>query len=272
MIFDGHIHTPFCPHGTTDTFEMYIEKALSLGLKGITFTEHAPLPEGFEDPTPLKDSAMNLKDLSSYFETIEYLKEKYKKKIAIHAGLEVDYLIGFEEETKAFLNNWGKHLDDAILSVHFLPLNNQYYCLDYSEETFAEMIEKVGSAENIYRLYFSIVKKSIHADLGSYKPKRIGHITLVHKFKKQFPVSNYFEEQLIDLLTEIKAANYQLDYNGAGFVKPLCGDSYPSAWIVNEALKRKIPLIYGSDAHSAKGLGQGYNKLYLPHFAARPNL
>ena len=41
---DGHIHTPFCPHGTKDSFEEYIEKALSLGFKEISFTEHAPLP------------------------------------------------------------------------------------------------------------------------------------------------------------------------------------------------------------------------------------
>ena len=25
---DGHIHTPFCPHGSTDSFEQYIEKAI----------------------------------------------------------------------------------------------------------------------------------------------------------------------------------------------------------------------------------------------------
>jgi histidinol-phosphatase (PHP family) len=272
MNFDGHIHTPFCPHGTSDSFETYIEAALSLGLKGLTFTEHAPLPTGFKDTTPLKDSAMNEKDLPAYFEKIEYLKQKYKQKIIIHAGLEVDYIAGFENETKAFLNNWGKYLDDAILSVHFLLLNNQYYCLDYSEETFAEMIKEVGTTEKIYQAYFSTVQKSITANLGLYKPKRIGHLTLVHKFKKQFPLSNHFEEPIIDILEEIKARNYELDYNGAGFVKPLCGDSYPSAWIVNEAVKRKIPLIYGSDAHSAKGLGQGYSQLYLPNFTTTPSL
>ena len=30
---DGHIHTPFCPHGTKDTFEEYIEKALYRDLR-----------------------------------------------------------------------------------------------------------------------------------------------------------------------------------------------------------------------------------------------
>ena len=44
----------------TIPFEEYIEKALSLGIKEISFTEHAPLPEGFMDTTPEKDSAMDI--------------------------------------------------------------------------------------------------------------------------------------------------------------------------------------------------------------------
>ena len=56
---DGHIHTPYCPHGTNDTFHDYVETALGLGFEEITFTEHAPLPKGFNDPTPAKDSGMD---------------------------------------------------------------------------------------------------------------------------------------------------------------------------------------------------------------------
>jgi histidinol-phosphatase (PHP family) len=62
-------------------------------------------------------------------------------------------------------------------------------------------------------------------------------------------------------LDNIADKGYELDYNGAGFTKPLCLDSYPPASIALEAHKRKIPLVYGSDAHSAKGLMQGYLKL-----------
>jgi len=43
MIADGHIHTPFCPHGTADTFEQYIEWFLEHQVDEISFTEHAPL-------------------------------------------------------------------------------------------------------------------------------------------------------------------------------------------------------------------------------------
>ena len=42
---DGHIHSPFCPHGTDDSLESYVEEALKQGLVEMSFTEHMPLPE-----------------------------------------------------------------------------------------------------------------------------------------------------------------------------------------------------------------------------------
>lgn len=33
---DGHIHTPYCPHGTDDSFEEYVQKAIQVGLDEIS--------------------------------------------------------------------------------------------------------------------------------------------------------------------------------------------------------------------------------------------
>src|SRR5690606_30054407 len=118
--FDGHVHTPFCPHGSDDPIDAYIERGIQLNLQGITFTEHAPLPPNFTDPVPEQDSAMRLENMEMYIETLTRLKSKYKNEIDIRIGLEVDYIAGYEEETRQFLATWGKYLDDAILSVHFL--------------------------------------------------------------------------------------------------------------------------------------------------------
>lgn len=261
--YDGHVHTPFCPHGTSDPFEAYIERAIKLGLHGLTFTEHAPLPSSFVDPTPEQDSGMNIRDMETYIETLTNLKKKYESQLTIHIGLEVDYIEGYEGETRAFLAKWGKYLDDAILSVHFLRFQNDYYCLDFSPEMFAQIIEKAGSLDAVYESYFHAVKQSILADLGEYKPTRIGHMTLVRKFQKQFPYEKTNKTAIMELLDLIKVKAYELDYNGAGLTKPLCKEAYPSGWIINEAVKRGIPFIYGSDAHSVKGLGQGFHQLYL---------
>lgn len=263
MLKDGHIHTPYCPHGTNDLLEEYIERAISLGFSEISFTEHAPLPKGFCDPTPQRDSAMRIDDLENYLEDIERVKEKYKNKIVINTGLEVDYIEGFEREITSFLDRYGKRLNDSILSVHFLKNQQKYDCLDYSPEVFGNMIVQYGSVENVYKKYFATLLQSIHADLGSYKPIRIGHITLVHKFQKRFPVPQMFKNELTGIIHAIKEKGYQLDYNGAGTAKPLCREPYPPLWVAEEAIKLDVPLVYGSDAHQVKDLNQGMDAMLI---------
>ncbi|QED48948.1 histidinol-phosphatase HisJ [Cytobacillus dafuensis] len=257
MIKDGHIHTSFCPHGTQDSLEGYVEKAIELGFKEISFTEHAPLPEGFKDPTPAKDSAMKMEDLGFYFEEISRVKSIYKEKIKINTGLEVDFIEGFERETTNFLNQFGHQLDDSILSVHFLKYGSEYECLDYSPETFGTMIQKYGSINEVYSVYFKTLLQSIHCELGPCKPKRIGHITLVKKFQKKFPSERDFTPEILEVLSAIQKKGYEIDYNGAGYSKPLCKEPYPPNWVVKEAMHRDINLVYGSDAHQIKELGQG---------------
>jgi histidinol-phosphatase (PHP family) len=261
LIADGHIHSPFCPHGTTDSFEKYIEKAIKLELKEITFTEHAPLPATFKDPTPTKDSAMSIHELEKYFETITNLQEKYKSVIKINRGLEVDYIEGYEEEVTSFLSKYGSFIEDSILSVHFLKKGSNYYCLDYSPKGFSEMVRIFGNTESIYSSYYDTLLKSINANLGPHKPRRIGHITLVHKFQKKFPVQKSFEQEIMTVIDGLASHGLQLDYNGAGTSKPLCQEPYPPHWVVKEAIKANIKIVYGSDAHQAKDMGQGLRRL-----------
>jgi histidinol-phosphatase (PHP family) len=263
---DGHVHTPFCPHGSNDSFEQYIERAIHLGYKEISFTEHAPLPPTFIDPTPYQDSAMKLEHLEKYLLTLNQLKKQYKNDIIIHTGLEVDFIVGYEEETARFLEEVGPELDDSILSVHFLSYRDQYFCLDYSPDMFEAMTKAFGSVSQVYEAYYDTLLQSIRADLGPYKPKRIGHMTLVQKFQKQFPCRNPMTDKILFILDEIKTHHYELDYNGAGVQKPLCLEPYPPDWIVDEAMKRNIPLIYGSDAHSAKDLHQGIDAMIKEAF------
>ncbi|MBA2873825.1 histidinol-phosphatase HisJ [Thermaerobacillus caldiproteolyticus] len=254
---DGHVHTPFCPHGSTDSFEQYIERAIHLGYKEISFTEHAPLPLTFSDPTPHQDSAMKLEHMDKYISTLRELKKQYKADITIHIGLEVDFIVGYEEETARFLEEVGPELDDSILSVHFLSCGKQFFCLDYSPNMFAAMVDAFGSITKVYEAYYETVLQSIRADLGRYKPKRIGHMTLVRKFQKQFPCAKEMTNHILHILDEIEKRGYELDYNGAGVHKPLCLQPYPPDWVIYEAMKRNIRIVYGSDAHCANDLHQG---------------
>lgn len=259
---DGHIHTPFCPHGTADALERYVEKAIQHQFTDITFTEHAPLPANFIDPAPEKDSAMNPNQLSAYIETLYQLKERYKNDIRIHIGLEVDYIAGYEKETAAFLNDIGPALDDGILSVHFLEWKGEYVCIDYSEGEFMKFAEKVGSVEAVYDLYYDTVIKSIEADLGPYKPRRIGHPTLVHKFQLAHKTSIDDTRRIKEVLDKMKEHGYELDVNSAGLSKKYCLEPYPPFPMIDYAKSIGLPLVFGSDAHSVKDLHQHYEKIF----------
>lgn len=261
MKIDGHIHTPFCPHGTADALVDYIEHAIQYSFTHISFTEHAPLPYNFDDTTPDKDSGMKPELLQPYFEQLAELKEAYKDKIAINIGLEVDFIEGYEKETMAFLNEVGPHLDDAILSVHFLKFQDAYCCIDFSAEEFSRFATQLGSVKAVYELYYKTVQQSILADLGPYKPKRIGHPTLVHKFQ-------HAHKQVIDDTTEIRATlqlmadnGYELDFNSAGLSKAHCLEPYPPLTYVEFAKQIGLPIIFGSDAHQVKDLHQHYDIL-----------
>ncbi len=91
-----------------------------------------------------------------------------------------------------FLNDVGPFLDDSILSVHFLLINGSYYCMDYSPAVFKTMAKQLGSVDLLYKKYYETVLSSVKANLGSFKPNRVGHMTLCHKFRKKTPCKVVF--------------------------------------------------------------------------------
>ena len=249
---DGHIHTPYCPHGTDDAFDDYVKKSIEVGLDEISFTEHFPLPEGFKDPAPDDDSSIKLSQMDDYLKDVNEIKNKYKDKIKINVGAEVDYIEGFEEGIKSLLDKYGKYLEDSVLSVHMVKIEDKYYCLDFSCEEFEKLINLLGSVEEVYNLYYDTLIKAVNSDLGQYKPKRIGHLNLVRKYNKKFPYDYSKNPKLKELIELISEKGYELDYNVAGLFKEDCGETYISGYLAELVKKYDIKVVLGSDSHSAK--------------------
>lgn len=260
-MIDGHIHSPYCPHGSSDTLKAYVEHAIQLGYDSLTFTEHAPLPESFEDPVPEKDSGMNLSQTENYIKAIEGVKQTYKNEIHVNIGFEIDFIEGYETETSSFLHTYGPYIEDSILSVHFLKGETQWYCIDYSPNMYKAAVKDFQTNAKLYEKYFQTVAQSVKADLGCYKPKRVGHITLVRKFQKLFPAPAQWESYAVQLLKLIKEYQLELDYNGAGMQKTHCKETYPPLELAEQAFHMGIPLIYGSDAHASSQLQQGFSHI-----------
>lgn len=255
VLRDGHVHTPFCPHGAADAFELYVEKAIERGIKTISFTEHLPLPLDFMDIETRRINALLHDEVDPYITHVKEIKKQYKGKIEIYVGFEVDYIEGYEEMIKSLLNQYGDLIEDSILSVHFLKVGEKHYPLD-DIEGFKELERILGSRSKVYDLYFETLLKSINADLGAYKPKRIGHPTLIRVFQEKYPLEYKNDLLIKQVVDAIKEANYAIDYNHSGLRKPLCKETYPSGKFLECALNQQVNMIYGSDAHSAYDIGR----------------
>jgi histidinol-phosphatase (PHP family) len=258
VIRDGHIHSPYCPHGTDDPIEAYIQEALKKGIQEMTFTEHMPLPNHVVDSRLQRECALEPEEVQPYFSEVEQMKEKYKNQIKINKGLEVDYIEGYEDKTKEMLDLYGKEMEDGILSVHILKINGCYRCIDMGAEEFGEIVKEIGGVEKLYDLYYQTLLKALRADLGSYKPRRIGHPTLVRIFNRRYPLEYQNEKLLDEVVKEIKAKGYQIDFNTAGLRKPFCKEIYPSGLFWELVKKYQVEIIYGSDAHTASDVGRDF--------------
>lgn len=256
MVKDMHMHTDYCPHASRDKAEEYILSAIEKNIPEIAFTEHAPLP--IEDTVPAKDSAMLLEDVDSYLQEIMLLKDKYRGSIIVNAGFEIDYIEGKESETIDFLKHHPDAVPYSILSVHFVLLGGKYFCIDYSPESFVEKAGEVGY-EVLGKAYEDTLMKALSIPYGNLTPKRIGHIDLIKKFR-------WFHGRSLDLdidriLTAVKDNGYSLDINTSGYDKEYCGEPYPSLEIIRKAVRLGIPVVTGSDAHSAKEVGRHFDKI-----------
>ncbi|MFS0560418.1 histidinol-phosphatase HisJ [Terribacillus sp. 179-K 1B1 HS] len=262
MLGDFHVHTQYCQHGTDDKMEAYVLQAIEKGLTHLSFTEHAPLPESFTDPAPNRDSAMDRNKVEAYVLEGKALQKQYKNDLQINIGFEVDYIKGYEQETQTFLDTYGPEMDDGILSVHMLQApDKSFFCIDFSEEEFGRAADRFGGLTPLYKAYYDNLQASVETDLGHFKPRRIGHITLIQKFHLAYPKPAAFLEEQQHILELIKRKGYELDINTAGLFKPLCKEIYPPAELIEHAAQLGIPLIPGSDSHAAVGIGKGFEEL-----------
>ena len=112
MIYTYHTHTHYCDHATGTPRE-YIERAISVGIKKMGFSEHIPFvfPNGTEYSYRLP-----MARTKEYIDTIAALKEEYRDKIEIHTGFETEYIPSHFDEMVDFAVSAGAEY--LILGQH----------------------------------------------------------------------------------------------------------------------------------------------------------
>jgi len=216
--------------------EEYVRVALAQGLTGICFTDHVPLPDGF-DPT----HRMLLSELPGYCEEVARLRVSYQDRLEISLGLECEYMPGLETWFEMLLGKM--QLDYLPGSVHYLGsfgAKNPIFVMrpgnvsrDELETAYWQQMEGLV----ISGLFDAVAHLDIFKQSG-WQPdlKRVPRIT-----------------RILDLMVENKMA---LELNSSGWDKPAVQEAYPALSILELARERNIDVIYGSDAHAPEQVGR----------------
>ena len=229
--FNYHTHTYRCGHADPELMdEDYVLEYINMGFKRICFTDHCPEKDRIDLRNNMR---MDYTQMTEYLDSINSLKEKYKNKIKIESGFEVEYL-PFDEKNLFELKS---NVDKIILGQHFIYGNNGklriFRQADFTDE---ELIA--------YAKYIELaVKKGL--------PDIIAHPDIYMLNRNSF---GKIEEKVANLICKT-AEEYQIPLE-INLAQPCSyyehkrkNIVYPCREFWHIASNYNIKVIYGIDAH-----------------------
>jgi histidinol-phosphatase (PHP family) len=249
-----HTHNEFCDG--KGPVEAYIQTAVEKGFTAIGFSSHAPLP--MKNEWTLSDES-----LPDYLGEVDRLKLKWKDRIQVYKGLEIDYIPGSQAPGDTRWKNL--KLDYAIGSVHTttgLDRNPEYHCVDGPEDQLKWLIDELheGSWEKLSEAYYTRVSELV--GLGEFA--FLGHFDLIKKrnrnnanFSEQAP---WYRRQVLSALDSLAGSGIILEVNSGAISRGVLDEVYPSPWIIAEAFKREIPTMINADAHRPEDIDCNFDE------------
>lgn len=142
-MIDTHIHSKFSIDSDLP-LEAACEKAFSIGLDGLTFTDHLDID------FPNYDGS-ELIDFNIYSETVDRVSENYAKKLKVLKGIEVGIQPHVMEESLKIVRS--VDFDYVLASVHVIDgmdpyFNDYYYTSRTKKEAYELYLQKILSMIN----------------------------------------------------------------------------------------------------------------------------
>ncbi|WKN41676.1 histidinol-phosphatase [Tunicatimonas pelagia] len=245
-----HSHCYFCDG--KDTPEVYLQRAIQLGMPAYGISSHAPLP--YELSWPMKEA-----DRESYVREIERLKEKYTNQIEVYRGLEVDFIPGVVGPS------WVKDtfsLDYTIGSVHFVDFftNGFPWEIDGRHQVFLQGLQEIfaNNIEAAICRYYALVRQMVRED----PPDIVGHLDKIKIQSEGSKLFNeratWYEAEVEKTLDSIAEVGLIMEVNTRGIYKQLTPEPYPSYWILERMRERNIPIMLNSDAHHPREISSHF--------------
>ncbi len=250
-----HTHTNYCDGNNTP--EEMVLAAINKGMKTIGISTHGPLP--FDVKWAVDDDK-----IQTYIDEINALKEKYKDKIDVLLGMELDYFIDteFDHIDKSIL----KQLDYTIGSIHYLGRfdDGRPWTVDGSYDKLLSGINSSydGDVKKAISDYYYHLSKMVE----KYKPTVVGHMDLVKKNNKNNLLFNenedWYKDSVCKCLDIIKDSDSVIEINTGAIARGYMTEQYPSRWILEEINSRQIPITINSDAHLNDNIACKFDEMY----------
>ncbi len=232
LFYDSHMHTPLCKHAWGEP-EEYAQQAVKAGLKGIIFTCHCPMPNGFWPSVRMSES-----EFDTYVALVQRAANAFKGKLDIRLGIESEYYPGCEE---------------YIASLH--QRADFHYVLGAVHWQAKEYLNKfeTGTIENFRRAYFENLAKS--AESGLYDC--LAHPDLVKNYHPDSWCFAIVKNTVTTALDRIAATGVAMELNTSGLNKSY-SEMNPGIEMLRMMAERKIPIVVGSDSHRAVRVGEHF--------------
>lgn len=230
--FNYHTHTRRCGHADNNmSDEDFVKEFIKKGFTKIAFTDHCPEKEEIDHRTNMR---MKYNEKNEYLDSIKSLKEKYKNKIEIETGFEIEYLPGQEENLYELKNE----TDKLILGQHFIyGGKNELKCFrkhDFTNEEILKYAEYIKTAieKNIPNIIAHPDIYMLNRNNFGEAEEQVARIICSTAEKYGIPV----EINLSDPVMYIRKQKEKVEYPCKGFWK-----------IASEYKNLKV--LYGIDAH-----------------------
>lgn len=242
LLWDCHMHSSFSADSPTP-MEHMIQKAIDLGLQGITFTEHLD-PDYPKTPENLDFSL----DIPSYQKKLEELSIIYKDRIEIRFGIET----GLQMHLDTYFHDLVSQIpfDFVIGSSHVVHGYDPYYP-DFFE----------GRKEFLcYMEYFESILENLSVchDFDVY-----GHIDYVVRYgpnkNREYSYGRY-QDILDEILRKLISMGKGIELNTGGYHYGL-GEPNPCTGIIRRYRELGGEIItVGADAHTPDKIAFAFNK------------
>ena len=232
LFYDSHMHTPLCKHAWGEP-EEYAQQAVKAGLKGIIFTCHCPMPNGFWPTVRMAES-----EFDTYIAIVQRAADAFKGKLDIRLGIESEYFPGCEE---------------YIASLH--QRADFHYVLGAVHWQAKEYLNKfeTGTIENFRRTYFDHLAKS--AETGLYDC--LAHPDLDKNYHPDSWCFAIVKNTVSTALDRIAATGVAMELNTSGLNKSY-SEMNPGLEMLRMMAERKIPVVIGSDSHKPVRVGEHF--------------